>query len=209
MADPLDVIDKTVARSNLGGFTSDDSLLGIYITGVSRLLDRYFGAIIKRTVTNELHDGGLPFIWLRQGPATTITTVEEAQGTTTVTCTAQTFGTAPSEGYLAEAHTTATAPFSGRLWRTTGGYRSSWACGSGTVRVTYQGGRYTAIADVDPRFTEAALYCLKAAWRAEQYGGGAGVPDFGEAPTSFFPGFVLPRAVRELLSDELRTVAIA
>jgi len=208
MADTLDVIDIETARSSLGVQARYDSLLAVYITAVSRKLDDLCGPIVRRTITDELHDGGAPIVQLRHGPVYSFTSVVEAQGTTSVTLTMQTFATAPAEGYIARAHRTASAPYSGLLERVSGGLPSRFYAGTQTVKATYSGGRFADTASVDDRFTQAALMCLRNLWRNEQ---GQVVPTPGEleVPTGSFARFTVPNAVKELLWDEMRLPGLA
>lgn len=208
VADTLDVIDIDTARAALGAQGRKDDLLAVYITAVSRLLDDRCGPVVQRTITDELHDGGAPLIQLRHGPVTSFSSVVEAQGTTTVTLTRQTFGTAPAEGYIARAHRTTSAPFSGTLERVSGGYTCAFCPGTSTVKATYTAGRYATTAAVDNRFVQAALICLRNLWRNEQ-GQVSPTPGELELPMANFARFALPNSVKELLHDEMRLPGLA
>lgn len=208
MADTLDVITLTAAKAAVGGLTRDETLLATYITAVSRRLDDLCGPIVRRTITNELHDGGYESIWLYHAPVYAVSTVTEAQGTTQVTCTAQTFATAPAAGYVAEPHAPGSTLYSGRLRRTAGGCPSKWYPGPNTVQVSYTAGRYADTDAVDELFAEAAILCLKNLWRGEQSGVAASSADY-QGPQSLFPGRAVPNSVLDLLVDEIRPPGLA
>lgn len=207
-ADALDVTTVDTARTWIGARTADEDLLQVYVTAVSRLLDQHCGPVIRRTITDELHDGGHETIHLRYGPVTSISSVIELVGTTQTTCTAETFGTQPADGYLLDPNSTPTAPYSGIIRRRANGAPARWASGDSNVKVTYVAGRYAAIANIDPLFTNAAILIMKNLWRAEQSGVAAATAGY-ENPQALYPGFAMPRAAKQILADELRMSSFA
>jgi len=200
-ADTLDVLTQQEARDAVGSGgtpkTTDDQL-DIANTAVSRRLDQLCGAVVRRTVTTEVQKGCCTAIWLRQGPAYSISSVIEYDGTSSQTLTAETLGTAPSAGYFAERHHLTPSLYSGRIVRRASGYDATfWP----QVAITYVAGRYADTASVDQRFKQAAAIMLKNLWRSAT----PSVGQVGEylVPVSNFPTFAVPKAALELLSDEI------
>lgn len=199
MADTLDLLTLTEGKAALNETTTDrDTEIAQYITAVSRRLDELCGAIVKRTVSDELHPGGSDFILLRQAPAsasstTSITSVYEYTGGTATTLTAETVSSASSDNYSFNTEL-------GQVRR-----RSSWTGRSflpQNVVVTYAAGRYANTAAVDAKFKTAAAVMLQHLWRPGQGFGGS----YSDAPLS---GFAVPHAVLELLADELQGPVVA
>lgn len=203
MADTLDILTIAEGRAAVkigSGDTSQDTDLAAQITAVSRRLDQAAGPIVVRTITDELHDGGCDRIWLQSYPITSFTTVTEYDGTTGTVLTAETVGTEPSTGYLADRYGPNPALYSGCLHRRSGG--SDWAFSSGrlNVKVTYVAGRYATTAVVDERFKQAGRIMLQNLWRAGLETALLG--DEYDVPAQAFPGFAIPNAVRQLLAEE-------
>jgi len=208
-ADTLDVLTEQEARDAVGsGGTPKptDDLLARLNTAVARRLDRLVGAIVQRTVTAEIQNGCARAIWLKQSPASAIATVTEYNASTSRTLTAQTLGSAaPANGYFAELHSNNPSLLSGRLIRRTNGYDDTfWP----HVSVTYTAGRYATTAAVDELFKSAATLMLKNLWRSATPTVGR-VDEF-DVPYANFPTFAVPRAVLEMLADEIiETPALA
>ena len=202
-----DVLTYDVARAAVGARESDKTLVEMYISAVSQMMDDRFGPVVRRTITDEIHDGGRPAVYLLHGPIASVSACVEAQGTTSVTCTQQTFGTEPADGFFLPAWKTSSAPYSGQVVRMSGGVESFWYVGRGNVKVTYSAGRFATTAAVSARFQQAALLAFKNLWRSEQ----SGVVQVNEydVPQAAFARFALPNAVIELLRDELRVPGIA
>lgn len=204
MADTYDLVSLDEAKKVLGvKGAAQDAQLAIYITAVSRRLDKACGAIVSRTITSELHSGGAPSIRLDH-PASAFTSVVEYQGTAGITLTRETPGTAPGDGYLAERHAPDRSLFSGRLKRRSGGFGGCWWAGEDNIAVTYTAGRYANTAAVDARFKDAAFIVLRNLWAAEE----PSVESTGEfdTPGGRFPRFAIPNAARQLLRDEWREI---
>jgi hypothetical protein len=146
---------------------------------------------VARTITNEIHSGGYSMLTLRNAPASTITSCTEYQGTTAVTVTVETIGTAPSEGCLLDSTT-------GMLVRRSGGDDAVWYPGRNNIKVTYTAGRYATTATVDARVKQAAGMLLRHLWAIDK---GSGNLMFGEINVPIPMGFAIPNRVRELLND--------
>lgn len=204
-ADTLDVLTQQEARDAVLGMstpTVNDDVLSGWVTAVSRRLDIMCGPVVQRTVTSEKHSGGFPSIQLRRSPVTSISTVTEYILTTGTTLTAETVGTTPGTGYVAEPHPTNESLLSGRILRRNTGNTISFWPGINNIVVTYTAGRYADTASVDDRFKSAARLILRNIWRSVTPGVGK-VGDY-DVPFVNFPTYLIPDAVkRELLPDEV------
>lgn len=194
MADTLDLLSLAEAKQAIGTATAAtdlDTAVAAYITSVSRLIDANCGPMVQRAITLETHDGGQDTIRLTYNPAASVTSVVEYQGTTAVTCTQETPGTAPDPGYLLD-------PASGYVYRRAGGTDGKWYNGRRNVVVSYTAGRFTSTSTVDARVKQAAAMLLRHLW-AIQYGNGNVM--FGEADVPIPIGFAIPNRVREMLAS--------
>lgn len=204
MADLLDVVTLAEAKAILSVSATDtsrDADVERLITAVSRRLDTLVGPVVRRAVTDEKHDGGRTVIELAHGPASAVATVIEHAGTTSKTLTEETVGTEPAEGWFGERYDPDPILYSGMIVRRVGGSDSRFEAGRGNVVVTYTAGRHLDTASVDKRFREAAGIMLRNLWRPYQESVG-GVGEF-DSPVQNFPGFAVPNAVLQLLSDEV------
>lgn len=193
MADTLDVVTLAEAEADLGD--QDDTLLAAYITSVSRLLDKVCGPIVQRTVTSEVHDGGMGTIRLDEWPVASVTTLTEYQGTTAVTLTAEAVTTSPGNGYIAELGT-------GTIYRRSGKLDWTFYPGRANVVCTYVAGRYASTAAVDSRFKRAALITLRNLWQKEQ---GMGTVTFGpDGQPVVGATFALPNAAAAFIREDIR-----
>jgi hypothetical protein len=194
MADTYDLLSLSEAKTTLGlaASASDlDTAVASYVTAVSRLLDEKCGPFVQRTISSEIHSGGYIMLQLRNAPAASITSCTEYQGTTAVTISVETLGTAPANGCLLDSTT-------GMLVRRSGGSDDIWYPGRNNVTVTYSAGRYTNTAAVDARVKRAAGMLLRHLWAMDK---GSGNLMFGEIDMPIPMGYAIPNRVRELLSD--------
>ena len=204
--DTLDVITLAEAHPYLGiTGTASDTQLAVYITAVSRRLDTLCGPIVVRTLTTEHQLGGLGYVDVNYRPISTITTVTEYQvdGSSQV-LTADTASTKNQYGYWLDD----TVRYPRRLWRRTAGIPDYFPP-KGLVEITYVAGRSATTSAVDPIFKQGASIMLAQLWRTEQ---GIGSETFGQIPTmsgTTIPTFAIPRAVLELLAEELRPPGVA
>lgn len=198
----LDVLSLAEAKAalNLSGVVVHDTEIAPWVTATSLLLDRKVGPIVRRTVTDEIHDGGDGVIRTRLYPVHSFTTVTEYSGLTATVLTVDTNLTHPATGYRPEAYAPNAALYSGRLVRRSGGYGSAYPSGSGNVVITYVAGRFENTAAVDERFKSAARLTLQNLWNSQRPNL-AQVGEF-EIPQSNWPRFAVPNAVREMLADE-------
>lgn len=202
MADTYDLLSLTEAKTALGlslAASDLDTAVASYVTAVSRLLDENCGRFVQRTITDEIHSGGDRSIPLANAPAATISSCTEYQGTTAVTITVETIGTAPANGCLIDSDT-------GLLVRRSSGADSVWYPGRNNIKVTYTAGRYTNTANVDARVKRAAGMLLRHLWAIEQ---GSGNLMFGEVNIPIPMGYAIPNRVREMLNDFWRAPVIA
>jgi hypothetical protein len=181
--------------------TEEDDVVARYVTAVTRLLDQRVGPTVARSVTSELHSGGRCYIRLRQRPVRSITTLVEYTATTPSTLTAASVTSQPNFGYLADPYAPDATLFSGKVWRRSGNSNTTFAWGQLNVAATYSAGRFASTTSVDERFKHAASLVLENLWRDREQSVGQ-VGEF-DVPILSFPTFALPKAVADLLSDEI------
>lgn len=203
MADTYDLLSLAEAKSALGLPAANpdlDTTVASYVTAVSRVLDENCGPLVQRTVTNETHSGnGSYAIDLKQRPAATLTSCTEYQGTTAVSLTIETAGTAPADGVILDGD-------NGFLYRRSSGADWTWYPGRNNITVTYTAGRYANTAAVDARVKRAAGMLLRHLWAIDK---GSGNMMFGEVEIPIPMGYAIPNRVRETLSDFWLTPAVA
>lgn len=207
MADTLDLISLDEAKRALNiplADTTFDTEVASYVTAVSQGLDDLCGPVVHRTITDEVHDGGLDYILPIRTPVASVTTVKQYLSGTATTLTAETVAVSTTNDYLLVAVGTHGATIR---------RRSTWSdsvfpAGRGNVVITYVAGRFANTAAVSPKFKQGAAKMLAHMWRGDQ---GAGTSTFG-APVDqpvFGLGFAIPNAVVELLADERKPPAMA
>lgn len=200
MADTLDVLTLEEAKEALN-MTVDTHgpELARFVTAVSRKLDDLVGPVVNRTVSNELHDGGRPVIFPKQTPVSSVTTLVEYVSTTGTTLSAESNASKPASGFLlvSDGHDC-------RIVRRSGGATRLFASGASNVDLTYVAGRAADTDSVDDKFKVAAGIMLQHLWRPSAGAWAQATDAFyeTEAPART-PGFGVPRAVLELLADEL------
>lgn len=202
MADTLDVLTLTEGKNVVGIASSDateDTDLAAFITGISRRLDTLVGPIVNRTLTDELHNGGLRWIQLDYWPVASVTSVSEYVSTTETTLTAETNSTKPANAYMLYDE-------NGRVYRRATNADACFATGRRNVKVTYVAGRAATTAAVDERFKRAAGIMLQNLWRSQEQG--LFEADEFQFPRQNFPHFAIPNAVKELLHDEWQAFVI-
>lgn len=174
---------------------TDDQLLASLVGSISSRLDQACGPVVQRTITGELHDGGRTTIWLHHYPVISVTQCREYSGTTYDTLTEHSNGVEGTNEFLLDRD-------SGKLTSYSNGLESYFTYGKKNITVTYEAGRYTDTASVDPLFKDAAKIFLSHVYRMG-YGLGTdtyGAYDAGQAPVSY----ALPNRVKDLLGDEIR-----
>lgn len=201
----LDVVTLSEAKATLSlneGETRHDDRLRRLITAVSLQLDELVGPVVNRTITGELHDGGDWWITPRFTPMSSISSLVEYVSTTAVTLAAETNASKPANGYVVESDWVHDV----RVRRRSGDTDLRFECGRRNIALSYVAGRAATTAAVDGRFKEAAGMTLLHLWtgssptyaRSQQFGDR---PDGNGSPV---PGWLVPRAVLELLSSDLR-----
>jgi hypothetical protein len=203
MADTYDLLSLAEAKSALGLPAANpdlDTTVASYVTAVSRVLDENCGPLVQRTVTNETHSGnGTYAIDLKKRPAATLTSCTEYQGTTAITLTIETAGTAPANGVILDGD-------NGLLYRRSSGADWTWYPGRNNITVTYTAGRYANTAAVDARVKRAAGMLLRHLWAIDK---GSGNMMFGEVEIPIPMGYAIPNRVRETLADLWLTPTVA
>jgi hypothetical protein len=203
VADTYDVLTLVEAKASLKKHTSalDETTLASWVTAASRRLDTLVGPIVRRSVSEELSGEAETTLYLRYFPNTAISSVIEYSGAIGSELVEETRG-ALVDGYLAEPYSFDPTFLGNELHRRIGGVDASWASGRRNVVVTYIAGRYADTASVDPLFKRSCGLMLINAWRSlENTTVEQGDYDI---PISSFPTFAVPRAVRELLKDQLQ-----
>lgn len=199
-----DVLTVTEAKQALSvgalDTTRQDDLVRL-VSAASARLDEAIGPVVRRVVTHRV-DGGRHRLELPLGPVSAVSAVTEWQGTSAVSVSEETLGTAPSDGWAGERYDPDPTLLSGILVRRSGGANTCWYPGTGNIEVTYTAGRVASTTSVDPRHKEAAVLILRNLWRA--YEMSTGRTDEYDVPSASFPTFALPRAVKDLLRREMQ-----
>jgi hypothetical protein len=209
----LDIITVTEAAAaiNQQSGPSVVSLQGeavaLLVTAVSARIDALAGPVVQRTVAGELHNGSdwahgnvYESISLRQVPVFSVLTVAEYSGAVATTLTAESNTSKPASSYSVDLAT-------GKLYRRQSGSPACFPAGRQNIEVTYVAGRYGTTANVSSQFKQAASTLFAHWWRAE-HGVGSRFGDIeptGGITATGIPSFGMPRAVVDLLIDELRT----
>lgn len=199
-----DVLTPAEARVAIGrgsNDTTEDTPLTSMVTAVSEYLDSLVGPIVQRTVTDELHDGGYPEVFLRHYPVSSVTSATEYNGTTATALTVETNSSHPADGCRLDSEGR-----TGVLLRRSSGGTTSFPDGMGNVKVTYVAGRYASTSAVADRYKEAARIMLAMWWSRRDVS--ATLEGEYDVPAQRWPGFALPNAVRQLLGDEWRRSAV-
>ena len=211
--DPLNVLTLAAAKSALAEdltpeeideldveHINDDEIL-LYVTAVSRRLDRLCGPIVQREITEEEHDGGSPTIWLSERPVAEVLEVLEYSGTTSIAVERETNQDKPAAGYRLDRLDSA-AGYGRRVRRRGAGAAPGGGRGGGHGVVTDGAGRGEATAPVAPLFTTAAKLILPNLWRHRDPAVESSSTQF-VLPHSNFPRFAIPNAASELLAGEI------
>lgn len=209
MSDPLDVLSLPEAREAINSAQCNEARLAQYVTAISRRLDELVGPIVERSVT-ELHDGGWCALRPRQTPVSSITSLTEANGTTTTVLSAETFATAPTDAYLLEQ--SGSYGHDARIVRRSGGSDTVFPSGRRNVELVYVAGRATNTGSVDMRFKSTAGAVLRRLWKREE-GVWAQTASFFDNVEGVGVGVGFFKAVdpvvMELLHDELKPPSVA
>jgi hypothetical protein len=131
------------------------------ISAVSQAIDSYCGPVVAREVT-EIHDGGSRWIWPRQAPVLTVTSLTEFNGSAPQSLIDEgafaTVGTAYGYAVVDDGY---------RIERRTTGHASTFINRAGSVELVYQAGRFADTASVSAKFKEAAGDILRRVWKRE------------------------------------------
>lgn len=200
-----DLLTLDEAKAALNIPLADDEFddeLALYVAAVSQRLDDFAGPGVKRSIADEVHDGGDGYIFPDQTPVATVGEVIEYSSGTATTLTAETNGAAGT--YVLEGAGTHLS----LIRRRSSWADSSFTPGRGNVVISYVAGRFDSTADVSPKFKQAAAKTLAWLWRGDQ---GSGTATFGgvEGTSLFGLGFALPNVVVELLAHERRSPVVA
>lgn len=126
-----------------------------WISAISQRIDDLYGAVVYRTVTDEVHyDAYGDSIVPRVQPVVSISAVTEYRSGTGTVLTAEDFDTVGTYRLIQDAD-------SHRIYR-----RSGWLGYpyQGTVKLTYVAGRYATTATVEAKWKQAAKGVLVGMW---------------------------------------------
>lgn len=196
MADPLDILSDAEGRKacSIGALDSSKAdLLAIAITAASRRLDECVGPVVKRSITSETCSPHGSMVELSMGPVSAISSVTE-DGTALAAADWYALPYKPNPQLL-----------SGVIVRRAGDYEYPWDCGLGTVTVGYLAGRFASTSSVEAKYKQGCALILKNLWRT--YEDNVGQADEYDVPTISFPSVAVPKAVRDLLTEEWQTPA--
>lgn len=202
----LDIITLAEAKATVNLDQTDvthDEELARFISAVSSRIDDLVGPVVARSVS-ELHDGGVRFIQPRTTPVGAITTLTEYDSTTPTVLTAESNVSKPSTGYLLDVKWSHDV----RIRRRDGGSDARFASGRRNVELVYSAGRAATTADVPDVFKMAAALTVQHMWKPSA-GMWAQTSQFGDEPRSHVAPWMVPKAVKELLHNELRPVRVA
>ena len=160
MANDIDIVTLEEAKQAIGSSLSRsgdvDERLERWITAVSQRIDDLYGAVVQRTVTDEVHyaAGGLDSIVPRYQPVVSISALTEYVNGTGTVLTAEDFDTVGTYRLIQDAD-------SHRIYR-----RSGWLGFpyQGVVKLTYVAGRYSSTETVDAKYKVAAEGVLIGMW---------------------------------------------
>lgn len=184
-----------------------DTELAALITAVSGRIDDLCGPVVNRTITSELHSGGVHKIRPYFTPISSVTTLTEYVSTTSTTVTAETNSTKPADGYLLDG----AGRYDRFIRRRSGGADALFASGRRNVEVTYVAGRVADTASVDELFKRAAALFITHLWKQSAPAWFTSQEFFDETPERqvSVPTFGVPNAVKHLLADEMRAPVVA
>lgn len=187
-------LDEAKAALNipLADDTFDDEVAS-YITAVSQRIDDLCGPVVKRSVSEEIHDGSVAVILPDRTPVAAVGSVTEYANGTGTALTAETLTVAGD--YVLEGGGTHASVLRRR------GSFSDRPFSYGKIVLNYTAGRFDSTAAVSPKFKQAAAKMLTLMWKGDQ---GAGSATFGaevDSPLLGY-GFAIPNAVVELLAEE-------
>ncbi|WP_141579660.1 head-tail connector protein [Actinomadura sp. WMMA1423] len=184
-ATDLFTLEDAKAQLNIDPDNTDsDAELAGYISGVTRVVERYVGAVIHRTVTEQF-DGGAGEVLLSNIPVASVTTVTDS-------------GTDLEAGAYS-------ATESGVLSRVAGAARTAFLPGLQSVQVVYVAGKVadtTAVKDELAEVRLAGLIILQHMWETQRP---AAAGPFSQASDDFDPRYAysVPRRAQELLGVEI------
>ncbi len=180
---------------------TNDNLLVAWITAVSVRVDELCGPVVNRTITDELHDGGLTFIAPRYVPFSSVTSVSEYDTAGTATAlSAEDYDTKPANAWLVDGDL---------IRRRSSGADALFATGRRNVRLTYVAGRVANTAAVTEQFKRSVLIILAHMWR-EEHGQASSTFSADDGLVTVGAGWAIPRRARDLLGNQMRpTVSFA
>lgn len=205
----LDILTDSEASLAASGIDTAVSPIELarMVTAVSARIDELVGPVVNRTVT-EYHDGG-GFIYPRQTPVSSVTTLKHWDGTSTTTYTLDTWGTAANTyGFVIE--TSGSYSHDARIVCRSSGTPTTFPTGHQSLQLVYVAGRAASTAAVAERYKECAAEVLRRLWDRESSAWARGTDPFAEdagVSRRFFGAFDF--VIREHLGDELKPPGVA
>lgn len=203
----LDLITLGEAKATLNISSAElehDEEIARFVSAVSERIDDLCGPVVARSVT-ELHDGGGYALRPRSTPVSAVTTLTEYAHTTPTVLTAETNASKPADGYLLVDEWVHNV----RIIRRSAGSDSYFATGRRNVELVFSSGRAATTADVPDHFKMAAALTLQHMWRPAAGAWTQSMQFDDGRPSSPVAAWMVPKAVKELLADELRPAGVA
>lgn len=203
MADTYDLVtlaegyralnDKVSADAGAGSY---DTILAQWITAISRRIDDVCGPVVNRTITSEQHRGGRETIIPLHRPVSSVSSINEYEGTTAQALAAENLagGVTTGNDYWLDPDTSI-------IYRRSSGRR--WFFASNRVIVTYVAGRAANTAAVDAKFKLAAGSILHRLWARDAGAWARGGDPLGpDGEIGFFRA--VDPMINEFLANERR-----
>ena len=208
MADVLDLLTLDEGKRALNiplADTTFDVEVASYISAVSQRIDDLCGPVVKRAVNDETHDGGHEYVFPDLTPVASVASLTQYSSGTATALTAETPSVSTANDYLlVDAGSHASLIRRRARWSD-----APFLPGRANVVIDYVAGRFENTAGVSAKFKQGAAKMLSVMWKGDQ---GAGTVTFG-APVDDgdlgIIGFAIPRAVLELLAEEIRPRVVA
>lgn len=189
--------------------TSDDDALEGFILAATEVVENEVGKVVERQVI-EYHDGGTPFIYLRQRPVISVTEIIENWGYFNWDLAAQPSTTVPATNLFAYS---LDSPTEGRVTRRSVGniaipFMAMGGMFPNNVKVTYQAGRLMVPFAIRLATLELCAYWWQQSQQRQFSSGGTLAGNFNQAVTGnvdngLYPG--VPYRILELLKAHRRT----
>lgn len=205
MAYPTEIVTLADVQQHLG-VTGDGARLQTFIDGLTSALEFVAGPVIPRTITGEVHNGGVDHIMLRVTPVLSVDAVSEYLGLTDYPLSSQPLGATSSMwGYSLDDPSTGLV-----VRRSSVGMPMPFLGGPRMISVDYTAGRATVPANIKL----AMLALVQENYNPLTQGGRPAFRDSGMALDDMsggqmIRGFLVPNYVKEMLGADQALPGIA